>query len=846
MAQKLAHFVLQNRIYILIIIVLITGFFGYKATSVEFQYEMPKLLPETHEDNIAYKEFKKQFGKDGFKILIGVRDKDFYTPQKYNKWQELGEELSKMQGIDSVFSEASFYSLVKDDSLNKFKLKALSPSRVHSQDKLDSKKKEIRSLPFYEETIFNDEKNFHTMVATVNPEFFNSKKRGDFVTNIEKKARTYEQYYDSELYFTGMPFIRAINMTKIKEELTIFMILSLVVTVLTLFFFFRSFRVIAISGLIVVTGVVWTMGIIGSFGYELSAIMGLLPPLVIVIGIPNCVYLINKYQQLFLDTGDKEYALKNVIVKIGTITLITNATTAFGLSTFVFTDSIMLYEFGVVAFFSIISLFLITVLLVPILFSFMPNPKERHTKHLEKKWVSKFLVLLETLVNHKRKAVYVFSILVSVLSIIGFLTLKASGKMLDDLPHGDRVQTDLAFFQDNLTGVMPLEIVLDVKKKGRYQQIKVLERMDSVQNYLESFPEIGRTLSMVDALKFVNQAFYNGNPEKYKLPEGRDRAFIKKYIQNNADSNTMSMQMFIDSTGTKTRISTQVHDIGVDKLDSLLNKITPKVDAILNPDKAALEAMINTVDFNKSAEENTTILDSLFDEYGYMESSYLSVLKEEDSALAEKWYDEGLDYAGIISRGKEKLLQAANQTFIDNTVTGQIVPFTRGTQYLIFNLFISLLIAVAGISLLMSILFRSFWMVLITLITNMIPLMFTAGLMGYFGVALKPSTILVFSISLGIAVDDAIHYLAKFKQELKATGGNIELSVHNALKETGVSMFYTSIILFLGFSIFIASSYGGTQALGFLVSVTLLVAMLSNLVLLPSLLLTFKSKIEKE
>jgi predicted RND superfamily exporter protein len=308
----------------------------------------------------------------------------------------------------------------------------------------------------------------------------------------------------------------------------------------------------------------------------------------------------------------------------------------------------------------------------------------------------------------------------------------------------------------------------------------------------------------------------------------------------------MSMDMFIDSSGTKTRISTQVHDIGVDKLDSLLNKIAPVVDDILNPDKVSLVSIISKVDFEKDATNNQLILDSIFEEYGYMESSYLSILKKEDATLAEKWYDEGLDYEGIIARGEDVLLEAANLSFIDNQVTGQIVPFTRGTQYLIFNLFISLLIAIIGISILMSLLFKSFWMVLITILTNMLPLIFTAGLMGYFGVALKPSTILVFSISLGIAVDDAIHYLAKFKQELKATGGNLELSVHNALKETGVSMFYTSIILFFGFSIFIASSYGGTQALGFLISVTLLVAMLSNLVLLPSLLLSFKKYIEKK
>jgi hypothetical protein len=112
--------------------------------------------------------------------------------------------------------------------------------------------------------------------------------------------------------------------------------------------------------------------------------------------------------------------------------------------------------------------------------------------------------------------------------------------------------------------------------------------------------------------------------------------------------------------------------------------------------------------------------------------------------------------------------------------------------------------------------------------------------MGYFGINIKPSTILVFSVAFGISVDDTIHYLAKYRQELRLTGNDIGRSVHLALKETGVSMVYTSIILFFGFGVFASSDFGGTQALGILVSLTLLVAMFANLILLPSILMSFE------
>ncbi len=846
--QKLAHFILNNRIYILIGIVLLTAFMGYKGKDVELAYQMPRLLPSDHKDIIAYEEFKGLFGLDGFQVVIGVQDDEFFTKEKYETWKKMGDKFMDHPSVDSVYSEANLYIIKKNDSLKRFELDNIPGDKALTQHGVDSIKNTIRSYPFYESTIYNDSSHFHVMLLMVNVDYFNSNKRGEFSKEITQLTKEFEGVYKSEFYLTGLPFIRASNMRNIKSELKIFLFLSLLATILVLFFFFRSFNVIVVAVLIVGIGVVFSMGILGVLEYKISAIMGLLPPLIIVIGIPNCVYLINKYQQVFLETRDKELALKTVIVKIGHITLLTNATTAFGLGTFIFTDTPMLIEFGITASICILLLFGITVLLVPILFSFLPEPKDRQTKHLEKGWLAKFLELLNHLVSNKRKLIYITTVIVIAFSIYGAMQLQATGRMIDDLPNGQKPKNDLVFFQDNLSGVMPFELLLDVKKKGKYQKSSVLKKIDSVQRYLETYPEIQKTISMVDALKFVNQAFYNGNPDKYQLPKGRDKAYIKKYIKKNKSGGSLSMSSYIDSTGTKTRISTQVEDFGIARLDSLLLKAQPEIDNILNPDKVLVSNVLAKMKFeNSSIERDLFLLDSLITEFGYIESSYIAALKDSgENELAEQWYDEGMDYEKALQMGKTQLERVIDQTYIDSKITGFIVPFTKGTKYLIFNLFISLLIAIIGISILMSFLFRSFWMVVITIVTNLIPLVFTAGIMGYFGVSLKPSTILVFSISLGIAVDDAIHYLAKYKQELKASGGNVKVAVYAALRETGISMLYTSIILFFGFSIFMASSYGGTQALGLLISVTLLIAMLSNLVLLPSLLLAFSGRIEKK
>lgn len=846
MGEKLANFILSFRIPILIFLALITSFFGYYTTTVELDYEVPQLLPKNHEDNLTYKEFKELFGNDGFNIFVGTKDKDFYTIDKFNKWKELGEELSQIQGIDSSFSEANFYTIVKLDSSKPFEILPISPSPVTRISQLDSIKKKIRTLPFYKGTVYNDSNDFHAMLLMVNPKFFNSKERGTFVTEVSKIGKKYEQYFEGELYFTGLPFIRANNMLKISSELTKFMILSLLATILVLFFFFRSVRVVGISILIVLIGVVWTIGIVGIFNYKLSIIMGLLPPLIIVIGIPNCVYLVNKYQQLYLESKDKQYALRNVITKIGHITFLTNVTTAFGFGTFVFTNSQLLYEFGSVAFFSIILLFLLTTLLIPILFSFFNPPKDRHMRHLEKNWIGKLLTLLRHTVRHKKKLVFTLTVFLVFICMYGITFLKPSGKMVDDLPNGDKVKTDLIIFQENLAGTMPFEVILDIKdKKNRFRK-SVLLKIDSVQRYLESFHEISRSTSLVDALKFVNQSvIFDGNPNDYKIPETKYLRQIGKRIDKDSIKTVgISINMFMDSSGTKTRITSQIKDVGVDQLEKILSLVIPKVDEILNPDKKIITSYLMKIKESEN-EVKLAFMDSLIDVFPYIEYSYLAILKNENPETFEKYDKVGLDYQSIVSSDYENLEKAADNTFIGNKVTGFIVPFTKGTKYLIINLLISLLLAIIGISILMAFLFKSFWIVLISVITNIIPLLFTAGIMGYFGVDLKPSTILVFSISLGISVDDAIHFLAKFKQELKLNNNDISRSVYAALRETGVSMFYTSIILFFGFSIFMASSYGGTQALGILVSITLLVAMLCNLVLLPALLLRFRKLIEK-
>ncbi len=860
MWQKIANGILRNRLVILILLGLITAFMGYQATFVELQYEFGKLLPENDSTNLEYENFRDSYGQDGLVIVVSTEIEDFYTVDKFAKWYELGNKIKALEievkgsnpvefvkPIDSVFSEALLYNIVKDKENQKFDLKPLFSELPNSQKELDSIRDVVHSLPFYEDMIYKDSSNIHLMMIFVNEEVFNSKSRGNLVGDVMEICEAYHADF-GQLRYSGLPYVRSVTMNKVKGELGLFVFLAILVVSIVLFIFYRSFKVVLTSLIVVVIGVVWSIGTISLFGFQISILMGLMPPLMIVIGIPNCVYLITKYQQEYLVHQNKARALVRVIRKVGNATFLTNATTSMGFATFLLTESSMMQEFGLVAALNILALFVISILVVPIVYSYLAGPKEKHTKHLDKKWLDKSVDSLLNLSTNHRKWVYIVSIVVLVAGLFGMSLMKTSGNIVDDLPKHDAVVQDLKYFEKEFNGVMPFEVLVrsndTIYLNGKLPNYRNLKMIDSIQSLLSSEDKLSKSISLVNAIKYVSQAYGDGDRKDYALksPEALMNMMGSEYFKNTFDlqdkeKSGQFLSGFLDSSHHETRITVQIKDIGIDSMEAVLSRVKEKIESVISAESRMLDSILNS---NGDRDEALAVF---YSEYPWILSAM------EDSLFSQGKVED--EYAFLMDDNLIKTFHS-DPSYIDllhntleteklsYTVTGSGVIYTKGTTYLVSNLFTSLIAAVIFIGLLMAFLFRSWRMVVVSLIPNILPLVFTSGLMGYLGVPIKPSTILVFSIAFGISVDDTIHFLAKYRQELKSQSWNIKGSVLNAIKETGVSMIYTSIILFFGFSIFIASNFGGTQALGILVSVTLFVAMLSNLILLPTLLLTLE------
>lgn len=780
---RIGAFILRYRIPLGVFLLLLTAVMGWQSQHARMSYKFGGILPQDDSTYTEYKSFINQFGEDGNVLAIGYRDPKIWELNNFLKWRQLVKDLQSTQVevdgqpynmVDSIFSTGNCYNLTKDTVNTRFQFSQLVEREPTNQTELDSIRSVLYSLPFYEGLLYEKESDAGLMMVFVNAALFNSENRGDAIERMLAMSDRFTAETGIKTYVSGMPYIRSVMAVKVKAELKFFTILSAIICMVLLMVFFRSLKVTLVVMSVVVVSVVIAMGSIAVFDYPITMLMGLIPPLMIVTTVPNCIYLVTKYHQEYQRYGNKTRALARVVQKAGAAAFMINATTAVGFATFIFTSSDLLKHFGVIASLNCLLAFFLSLLVFPIVYSFLPPPTDRHLGHLNSPWLERILDALVRAVIWKRNWIYAITLVLSILGVYGISRMHTTGNIVDDIPDSDRVITDLHWFESNFNGVMPFEILIDCGKKGQITKEKNLKKIEELQDLLAGYElklkdttihPFSRSLSIVDAGKYVKQAFYGGDPEYYTLINREEQAFIAEYVKSDEGSGKGVEHTFLDSARQSTRITAQVADIGTKEMDRLMAELKPRIDSIFDPTKYKV------------------------------------------------------------------------------TLTGTSIVFLEGTNYLVGDLFSSLLFGVIIISIMMAFMFWSARMVFISFIPNIIPQIMTAGIMGFVDIPLKPSTILVFSIALGITVDNTIHYLAKYRQELKYHDWKIKDSALLAIRETGASMVYTSLVLLFGFGCFAASEFEGTRALGVLTAVTLLVAMLTNLLILPALLLSFQKRI---
>ncbi len=775
--HSLSVFILKNRTTFLTIVAFLALFMGFMATKFQVASELPKILPKTDTRFQLYEAFKKRFGEDGSVMVLGVETDKMFQLNFFQQWQDLSKEVASVKGIEKVVYAGNVFRIIKNDSVKRFDTEPLINHRSVSQMEVDSVKNGLNRLPVYKGIVIDESQKAHLMLITFDQKSINDQSRVLAVKQIKEIADKFEEKNKVNVHLSGMPFIRTEMTAQITNELGIFVTLALIVTMLILYGFFRSFKIMFFALIVVLIGIVSSLGIIVLFGYKITIISGMIPSLIVVIGVPNTIFILNKYHEEYALHGDKMLALQITIEKIGQTLFLANLTTSIGFGVFAFTGSSFLAEFGVVAAINVMLTYAVSLVFIPLIFSYLETPSEKQTARLESGRIAKILVKIEQLVNTKRSVIYSVITVIILLSIWGMTLIKSVGYIVDDLADDNPILTDLQYVEKHFKGIMPFEVAIDTYEAGRVTgSPELLTKIKRMEKEFAKYPEFTKPVSIVTAAKFLYQSLRGGDPKYFVLPGIDELSKLREY-NSSAKGKENFTSGFIDSTKRYTRVSFQIADCGTIRTNQIIKELQPKVDSI----------------FNYNAENN-------------------------------EFYKKG-DKRGY-----------------DAEITGNSVIYAWQNDYLQSNLIESTLQAIVLICLIMALLFRSWKMVIISTLPSLIPLLITAGLMGFFNIHLKYSTILIFSIAFGISSDGTIYFLTRYKDELLNKKRTVKEAISETILNTGVSMFYTAIILFTGFFIFTASTFKGTQSLGILVSITLLMAMICNLVLLPAFLMTLNKK----
>jgi len=755
---RIARLILRNRIAIVVVVGLITLFMLWEMRGLKIDYGYSGMLPETDSVTIKLEQFKQMFGEDAGLFFFGFEDPEFYTLDRFRTFNELNHQLRRIEGVNSVLSVYDAINLRKNPESRTFDLYSLFPDSIQDQKQMDSLAASFRSLPIYRDLVYSESSSMFLIVMTMDKNCINTRDRERIVEEMKVLTEDYGKSQNLKIHYSGLPYVRTTLAEIIQREFIKFLLLSAVATTLILFFFFRSLITVFFSVVIMGIGVVWALAGIVLTGSTITVLNAMIPALLVVIAVPNNIYLLNKYHAEYAKHKNKIKALQRVIQNVGAEIFMTNLTTAAGFATFMTINNQMIRNFGLISSVNIMVLYFLCLTLMPIFFSFLPPPREKHVKHLDNLVINRMVDRLVFLVRFKRKGIYLSVLLIVVVSLIGITRMKSTGYILDDIPKENPLTKDLKFFENSIRGVMPLEVAIDTKKPNGVLSGSFLRKVEEYQEYAREFPELGRSFSIADGMKVAMQAYYNGDIKHYKLPSQQERAFLLPYLSGQIEGNPI-IASFIDSTNQKMRINMRIADVGNDRMEEITGLLQERLDSLFSP------GQYNTI------------------------------------------------------------------------LTGSSMLYTLGTKYLIRNLIQSLAIAIFLIAVFIAWMYRNSRMVFVAVAGNLIPLLFTAGLMGYANISVKPSTLLVFSVTYGIAVDTAIHFLSKYRRQMLCPGVDKETAIIKTLKEVGVSVIYTVSVLFVGFGIFVASEFGGTQAMGFLMSLTLLIAVISNLLLVPSILL---------
>ncbi len=751
----LAHWILDHRRSIVLLVVVITALLGYWAMQVTTDHTTAHLLPSQSKTVQDFKRASEVFGESQTILYLVFEGADPYDPAFLQALDSLVQEISGYPGIEHVLSLTNVPFLLRQGK------DIVAQPLYQANLSAEAIRKRLDDQPFLHGLLLSNDGSTAAMMVRIIPAFNNSPDRVALVDRIEAAAKR----LPGNLALAGFPYLRTQYAKRISLESPVFTLLAALISLLFLYLAFGAWRAIVLPTAIVGLGLMWTVGLMVLFGHQLTIVSSMLPALLVIIGMANVIHLCTKFLDQFLAGQDQRAALVETIRTVGLATLLTCLTTAIGFGVLMLSGSRLLSAFGQFAAVGIMLLYVLSITLMPVVFIRYRPSARRSAPLVTRESLERFFDRIATLTQQRAGAILLLAGGLLLFGLVGAMRISSDIYAFSDFYEDDPLRQHLAVFEEAFGGIMPMEVIIETDKPGQFRSLPYWRRIEALQHTLSDLEPVGHSLAVTDLVKLVNQAYFGGHPDAYRLPSSFELPFLQTAMKGFLDQKrtsdlTRTLPLLIDSTFSMTRVYLGVPDLGTQRMNALADTVRARTIA-------------------------------LFPEDGF-------------------------------------------NVFI----TGNAIRVTRSGEKLVRNLIVSLAVALVVIALLMALLFRSMRLMIISLVPNVIPLLVVGGMMGYAGIALKPSTALIFSVAFGIAVDNSIHFLTKYRLDRDA-GLSKEEAIRATLRATGKAILLTSFVLMSGFLVFTLSSFGGTVNMGGLTALTLGVAMVANLLLLPALLYRF-------
>lgn len=733
------------------LIIGLTILFVYFMGTLKMDYDFEKFFPTSDPDSDFFFNHRDKFQSDNDFLLLAIENKPtIFDPNFLKKVNKLSSEIKALPNVlytRDITHENEFF-IYPGKTINK---PYITPS--------------YRNLKEDSQRIYKNKENINVLVSKDKKSLCIFIKHDDFLAkrysvpmlkSIDQLTKKYD-FYKSRL--AGRTIGQEFYINKMSTEMTFFVGMSMILVVFFLAFTFRSLWGVVLPMVVITLSMIWVLGFMGMMGEPINILLTILPSIMFIVAMSDVIHLMSKYLDLLRLNYTRFDAIKQTIKEIGLATFLTSATTSIGFLSLIFMSMQPIQVFGLYTGIGVMIAFVLTFIALPFLLYYFPPPKMVEKTKSGSFW-SSYLQRLFKFIVAKPKAILVSSIAVTILFTIFSLFLNSNNFLMDDLRPDESIKKDFSYLDKHYGGVRPFELAITLKDStDNFWDPAKMNEIDRVEKYLESNYQVQINFSLSSSVKLLNRASHSGLSSYYTIPETKTQIKRLRTILRLAEDGKL-LALMLDSTGTVTRISGMMPDLGNDAVTLLRDKFET---------------------FIKNDIQSTT-----------------------------------LDYK----------------------VTGTPELLDKNMKYLSQNLILGLSLSIVIIALVMGYIFKSLRMMIISIIPNIIPMIVTAGCMAILGIELKITTAIIFTIGFGIAVDDTIHLLGKFKYEL-SLGKSKLYALKRAYLSTGKAMVITTLILISGFLILIFSSFMGTFYMGLMVSLTLLFALVFDMLLLPVLIIIF-------